>query len=508
MCATIKNYVTLFSKSQLYMKKTLAALALGLGFQTYAQQEFSSFCNTGHGGATTFATDYQATGIAPANLGWAPRHDKKVTMGFSEFGGSLYSEALQKNELRQVLSDLITGGGKKFTYQEKMDAARNFAETGFTINADLSAFGIAVQVPVAGGFAFRMNDHFQFTSKLGTTASDLLFLGKTSSIFDSLLIQLPSGATDYIANHANLDADTAKMVLMGKANVPQMLSKILDGTEMTMMYYRDFNLSYGRKIFGDSSFALYGGLGLKYVQGMALLNIKAENNQLTGYSSLTPAFGIDYGTAAKAANTVSGTGFPPKSVGTGFGFDLGANIVIRKFKLGASIINMGSIKWTGNVYELQDTLMTSTTNEGMENYNIFSQFKKFFGNNGGLFKLTGQQSKTTKLPGMIRAGASIGLGRIAEIGIDCILPTDNTIPGSIEKPIIGFGGDIYAAPWVKFQAGFITGGNYGTQIPVGVIFIAPGGKYEAGIASRDAITFFTQNGPTISLSTGFIRMRF
>lgn len=109
---------------------------------------------------------------------------------------------------------------------------------------------------------------------------------------------------------------------------------------------------------------------------------------------------------------------------------------------------------------------------------------------------------------MIRAGASIGIGKIAEVGIDCILPTNNTVPGSIENPIIGFGGDIYAAPWIKFQAGFLTGGLYGTQIPLGVIIIAPSGRYEAGIASRDAITFFTQKGPTISLSTGFVRFRF
>jgi hypothetical protein len=274
------------------------------------------------------------------------------------------------------------------------------------------------------------------------------------------------------------------------------------------MYYRDFNLSYGLKLLGDSNFALFAGVGVKFVQGIALLNIKSENNQLSGYSSLSPAFGIDYGTAAKASNAVSGAGFPPKAVGTGFGFDLGADIQIKKFKVGAALINMGSINWTGNVYEIQDTLFISTTNPGMDNYNIFSQFKNMFGNDGGLFKLKGQQSKTTVLPGMVRAGASIGLGKIAEIGIDCIVPTNTGIPGTITNPIIGFGGDIYAAPWIKLQAGFIAGGNYDVQIPVGMIFIAPGGKYEAGIASRDAITFFTQKGPTISLSTGFIRMRF
>lgn len=474
-----------------------------------AQQEFSSFCNTGHGGATSFATDYQATGINPSNLGWQNKYGKLVTMGFSEFTGSLYSEALKKDELRNVLSDMITGGGNQFTYAEKMQAAKNFTQTGFNMNVDLGSFGIALNTKVAGGFAFRINDHFQFTSKLGATAADLFFLGKTSSIFDSLQIQLPSGATEYIANHPNLSSDTAKMVVLGKSSVPQMLSKILNGTDMTLMYYRDYNLSYGKKLIGDdSTFGIYAGVGIKYIQGIALLNIKSENNQLSGYSSLSPAFGIDYGTAAKAANAVNGGGFPPKSVGSGFGFDFGANVKIKKLTIGAALINMGSINWTGNVYELQDTVMVSTTNAGLNNYNIFSQLKNMFGNNGGLFKLKGQQSKTTTLPGVFRMGASIGLGKIAEIGVDCIVPTTTGIPGTINNPIIGFGGDIWAAPWVKFQAGFLTGGNYGNQIPVGIIFVAPGGKYEAGIASRDAITFFTQKGPTISLSTGFIRMRF
>jgi len=491
------------------MKKSILVFLCLFSGKMFSQHEFSSFCNTGHGGATTFATDYQATGINPANLGWASKYEgKKVTMGFSEFTGSLYSEALRKDELRNVLSDLITGGGKKFTYDEKIEAAKNFTETGFTMNADLGSFGIAVATKVAGGFAFRINDHFQFTSKLGNKASDLLFLGKTSSIFDSLQITLASGATDWIANHQNLDPDTAKLVLMGKSNIGQQLSKVLNGTDMTLMYYRDYNLSYGKKLFGDSSFAIYGGVGIKYIQGIALLNIKSENNQLSGYSSLSPAFGIDYGTAAKAANAVNGAGFPPKAVGSGFGFDVGTTIMIRKFKIGAAIINMGSINWTGNVYELQDTLMIGTTNPGMENYNIFSQFKNMFGENGGLFKLKGQQSKTTTLPGVVRAGASIGIGKIAELGVDCIIPTTTGIPGTITNPIIGIGGDLWLAPWVKFQAGYITGGNYDAQIPVGLIFVARSGKYEAGIASRDAITFFTQKGPTISLSTGFIRMRF
>ncbi|MGZ3862668.1 MAG: DUF5723 family protein [Bacteroidia bacterium] len=491
------------------MRKLLLSFFSFFSLGIFAQQEFSSFCNTGHGGATTFASDYQCVGINPANLGWAWKFsDKKVALGFSEFTGSIYSEALKKDELRNMVSGMLTGNSKDFTYTEKIQAASNFTQTGFTMNADLGSLGVAVTTKHAGGFGFRINDHFQFTSKLGADAANLLFLGKTSSVFDMLTIQLSNGTTQSIHNHENLSSDTANMVIAGYSNAPKLLSKILDGTDITMMYTRDYNLSYGRRIFGDSIFALSGGVGIKYIQGLSLLNIKSEGGVLTGYSAMSPAFGINYGTAAATANQVTGSGFPPKAVGAGFGFDFGANVIIKnKLKIGAAMINVGSITWTGNLYTIKDTLVFSTKNAGMQNYNMLGQIKSMFGDSG-LFKVQGQQSKTTALPGMVRAGASILLGKIAEVGIDCIIPTNNTIPGTITNPIIGVGGDLMPLPWLKIQGGFITGGNYAYQIPVGIMIIAPGGKYEAGIASRDAITFFTQHGPTLSLSTGFLRMRF
>lgn len=492
------------------MRKPLLVVLSVFSIYLQAQQEFSSFCNTGHGGATTFATDYQAVGINPANLGWAWKFsDKKVALGFSEFTGSVYSEALKKDELRDMVSGMITGNSQNFTYDQKIAAASNFAQAGFTINADLGSVGAALTTKHAGGFGFRINDHYQFTSVLGQTAADLIFLGKTSSVFDMLTIQLSNGTTQQIANHANLSPDTANMVLSGYTTAPKLLSKILDGTNITMMYTRDYNFSYGRRIFGDSLFALSGGIGIKYIQGISLLNIKSEGGQLTGYSSMSPAFGINYGAAAAQANQVKGGGFPPKSVGDGFGFDFGVNAIIKnKLKIGAALINVGSITWTGNVYSIKDTLVFSTKNAGMQNYNLVSQLKNMFGDSGGIFKVTGQKSMTTQLPGMMRAGASLMLGKIAEVGIDCIIPTNNTVPGTITNPIIGVGGDLMPLPWLKLQGGFITGGNYKYQIPVGIMFIARGGAYEAGIASRDAITFFLQKGPTMSLSTGFIRMRF
>jgi hypothetical protein len=493
------------------MKKIVLSLIAFSGFSVgmYAQYEGSSFCNTGHGGATTFATDYQATGINPANLGWNWKYPKKkVALGFAEITSSIYSDALSKTELRGAAKDML-GASQSFTLQQKKDAARNFAESGFTVNINAGSLGAAFTNKVAGGFAFRINDNFQAYCKMGTTTADLLFMGKVSTIFDSLTVYNSiTGDTSQIRNYENMNPDSLQFVLSGYTNAPKLLSKVLEGTEMNFTWTREYNFSYGRRIFGDSLFALYAGIGLKYVQGLALVNVKSDGQTLSGYSSITPAFDIDYGTAAAQANQIKQSGGFPKTVGKGYGLDFGVNVIIwNKLKIGAALINAGSITWDGNVYKVKDTLMFSTTNDGLKNYNIFGQMKDIFGKEG-LLKMEGQKSIKQPLPGVFRAGASFMIGKVAELGVDCIFPLDPDVPGQVKKPIIGFGGDVMPVKWLKLQAGFITGGNYKFSIPLGIIFTAKDGSYEAGIASRDAITFFTQKGPTLSLSTGFMRFRF
>ena len=494
------------------MKKKYLALLLLISFYGYAQQENSSFTNTGRGCATTFATDYEAVGINPANLGWNWKFsDKKFAMGFSEFGASVSSDALTNNQLRNSITSIIGGNSSNLSYQEKTAAASMFAQSGVTMNLDISIFGAAFTTKHAGGFAFRINDHMQMYTKFGTNAANLFFLGKTSSIFDSLTIVTQAGTTQNIANHPGLNPDTAKLVTQGYSNAPQLLSKVLNGTEIKYTWTREYNFSYGRRIFGDSVFALFGGIGIKYVQGLALIDVQSLDNHLSGYSSLSPAFNINYGSAAAQANQVTQSGsFPPKTVGNGYGFDFGVNAIIKnKLKLGFALNNIGAILWKGNAYTLKDTFVVKTTNVGLQNYNIVSQLSNMLGNGAsGLVKVEGAKSITTQLPGMIRAGASLLLGRKGEIGVDFVIPVNSNAPGSFQNPVISIGGDFMPVRWLKLQAGFVTGGNYGNQVPLGIIFIAKKGTYEAGIASRDVVSFFAQHGSTISLSMGFMRFRF
>lgn len=484
------------------MKKIIALFALTFGsISLFAQYELSSFTSTGRGGATTFATDYQAIGINPANLGWQYKFDDKTAaFGLNEITFSAKSDALTKQEVRNMFSK----DAKSFTYEEKIAAARNFTDAGFALNFDYGAMGFAFYNEKFGGLGFRINDRVQTYMKFGETASDILFLGKRAPYFDQYLLDdgTTIAATDY-------DAAVDTTINLGTATSPLAISQLLEGTEINMSWIREYNLSYGRKIIdGDGDLQLYVGGGVKYLQGLALLEVKAEDGELTAYSSVTPFFDIDYGTAALTnPSSVVQKGAIPNSVGSGFGFDLGANaILFEKLKIGAAITNIGSITWDGNVYNVQDTLVIDTKDEGLENYNVFQGVQNITGKDG-LFKWSGENKKTVALPTVIRLGASMEFGEKIELGVDLLVP-GNKVPGNYENVVLGLGGDFKLGKVLKLSGGFVTGGNYATQIPLGITFSSLSGSYEFGIASRDAVSFFKDKGATLSLSIGFLRFRF
>ncbi len=496
----------------------LIGLAIAGVSSGFSQLEGSSFTNTGRGAVTSFATDYQAIGINPANLGWEYRFDgKQIAVGANEFSYSLHSTALTKDTLRGLFSSLIRGENQEFTQQQKIQAAQDFANEGLAMNLDYGSIGAAYMNEKIGGIGFRINDRVQWYSILGPTASELLFEGRTASYFDVLnYVEYDSATMQYdttqIQNHDNIDEDSLANVVSGMSTNPFKYSTLLEGTQISFNWIREYNLSYGRRVIGgdESAFSLYAGVGVKFVQGIAMIDIESDGETLTAFSAMSPGFDIDYGSAAlsnPSALPNQTSGLIPNPVGKGWGFDFGVNAVIgQKLKIGMAVTNIGSVTWDGNVYSARDTLLTQSTNPGLNGYNIFNQLDDVVGDNGP-FAWDGLASRKVSLPTMVRAGASLIFSEKAEIGVDLLLPT-NEVPGSIEGAMFAFGGDITPIPWLNLSAGFVTGGNYDFQIPCGITFVAGGGTWEAGVASRDAITFFVKNGPTLSLSMGFMRFRF
>lgn len=488
------------------MKKSLLLLSCFAGFSSLAQNEFIAYPATGKGVSSTFVTDYHCLGINPANLGWQS-YDKSVTMGTSEFGMSIYSESLAKQDLRDNIWGVVKSGSlDSLTYDQKMDAINGFASD-FAFNWDYNMFGAAYQNPKFGGIAISIRSRATWASSFSQDFSEMLFQGNFSNYFDTL--QYFDGTdTVNIANYQNMSADSAASVLGGTASVPLPLSQLVGDSYMRLSLNREYHIGYGRKILNvDSVFTLYGGIGFKYIQGIAMMDLSNENGVLQMYSAFSPGFQIDYAAGLNSLPSQA-QNFWRSSVGQGWGVDIGANVTLfNKLHLAASVTNLGSMTYTGNVFEAVDTLVVSYSRDGLQDMNIANSVPEML-EGSGLFTLKGLTEKKVTLPGTLRFGASLELGKVAHIGAEIVSPF-NDVPGSINGFAYGLGGDIKLAQGkIILMAGLTGGGGYDTQVPLGINFCLGGGAYEVGIASRDAVTFFSQNKPTISAAFGFARVRF
>lgn len=474
---------------------------------SYAQHEMSLYSATGRAGvATTMATDYQTIGINPANLALKPSYEgKKITFGLLETAISAYSNALIKSELQDAISNY---NSTTFNYQQKLEAARKFTGSSVAINADVNLLGVSYQTEKNWGIAFGVKERFQWYSQFNSNVADLMFRGYTASYFDSLQLMNDSVIVNNEANYTQYQ----EMIKRGFAINPQLFSKIFDGSQINMTWYREYNLSVGHGIYSTENFSLSGGVGLKYIQGFSILDARVEGGKLIAFGAFSPRLGIDFGNAAKSnpstvENQTSGV---PKPVGSGFGADAGITIVLKqKTKIGLAITNLGSVTYTGNVYEALDTLLFDMKSGGFNNYNFFAESEKIAGQQG-LFKWSGKTKINVPLPTMIRAGAShVFLDDKMEVGADIVIPAKED-PGNFETSVMSLGIEFRALPWIHFSTGLSRGGNFDNKInfPVGVRFLSgKRGTWEAGIASRDVITYFSEDSPLLSVAFGFLRFR-
>ena len=131
-----------------------------------------------------------------------------------------------------------------------------------------------------------------------------------------------------------------------------------------------------------------------------------------------------------------------------------------------------------------------------------------FMQDGGLFKLVGQEKHTVVNASNFRLGASIDLGKIAKIGVDFVAPFNKELPGSMANAVFSAGGEVKPVKWLAISAGYFGGGIYKNNIPIGVNFSLGEGKYEFGASSYDALSFFKNSSNSISGAFGFARVHF
>jgi hypothetical protein len=475
----------------------------------YPQIEMTSFSATSRGGVSTpLATDYQAQGINPANLALKPTFEGfNNTLGLGELGLSVYSDALSKINLNQALFD----PNKKFTPSEKAEAARDFTSKGVSFNMDFLYGGFAHQRKDGGaGFCFTMRERAQWYSRFSEKAAQILFNGFNAQFqvgelvrpyFDSLLTKV---VFNPVTNSIEIDT------LGAIATLPQTLTQILNGTRISMAWSREYGVSYGMTVIDNFDFKLNAGIGARYIQGIANMDIESDGKSLKAFISASPWFGIKFGQNGQlqSASDSVNSGFLPKPAGDGFGLDLGLTAVFKdKFRISAAITDFGSVNYKTNVFTASDTFLTSLTTRGFTNYDFFLNAQQFDGFQKDLIKWDGLKNRAQFLPTKFRFGAAV-VKKNMQAGVDLVVPL-NDRAGNFQKPFVSLGGEVRILGFLQLGSGIMFGGNYtSTLIPFGITLVTGGGFWEMGIASRDISTFLKKSNPMLSLTTGMLRFRF
>jgi len=278
-----------------------------------------------------------------------------------------------------------------------------------------------------------------------------------------------------------------------------------------LLLYREYNFGYGRKVIKTDNFVWYLGIGLKYVTGYGMARYwQSDNGELIGSSAFSPAFGINYD--KPTPSQLEGSGY--KKVGSGFGFDVGTSFEIKqKLRIGLAVNDIGHIKWDGNVYQGNNGRVWKVETSGIDNYNIFEQGELIVTDNlpEDPDQWEGINEITIKLPMNFRGGICYRFSKEIEIGGDAYVPIGEKVPGTFEAPVYGFGARFNPAQWIQLSLGIVTGGKFGTNIPIGFTFYPINNKntsWEVGFATRDIMTWFKQQNPTLSIAFGFLRFSF
>lgn len=463
----------------IFMKRNILVFCMLLsGIQILrAQTEGSAFNQTGRGGtATTFATDYEAIGINPANLGMHTEYT--IGLGIAEFGFSIYSKALEKDEVHNIL---FNNDDKYIDSAEQKVLGEAFLNNGITYNADVRLLGMSIRTGENSALAFSFDGSANYYSKLGENASSIIFQG-----YDF---------TDYIDTIIVTPDDT-----FGVAYEPLSLSEIMKGTSVRFNVRNDINLAYGSKLFGNDKFSIYGGIGVKYVMSFAYFDFESDGTTITGTSALGLGI-LDLNQFDTPSEIITET---YKPVGKGFGFDLGLTMKSgEKFTAGIALTDIGKVHYTANVLQLNDVVLDTIDFSGVTSIDpiqLIEQITK----NENIIAYNGISEFNAALPATLRLGAGYKASESLNLGADIIMPL-NDVGGSYEKALMGLGAELKVAKVLKLSSGVNFGGGYDFNISggIGLDFKI----WEIGVATRDLLTVFGQDRPTISMAAGFLRFK-
>ncbi|MCY7409343.1 MAG: DUF5723 family protein [Chitinophagales bacterium] len=456
---------------------------LTTSYHLQAQVTLMSYGGGRYGAGSCLFRDYQAIGINPANVGIYTGSELQLTTGFLDANTLFFSDALPKSD---IVNSLLKG--KELSTDEKVEVARQFLENGNSFTAELMPVNFVIQFPKLGGFGFSWRERISGSAIFSEPLADIVFNGINSKYIDTII-------TDIVGNQIGIFSDTINPL------------DLFNGSSIQYNWLREYNLTYGRKIIGHvGGINVYAGGSIKFLQSNAFADVSFNNETISGFAAFSKVFDIDYANFTDPASQLAGRLTP---IGRGMGYDAGVTVSYRdKFFAAASVVDIGSIKYTGNLVTIDGAISDSMINYiGVNAADIFTDFSSIF-NADGLFKYLPSGEMKIPLATQLRIGGAWKVAKKLDVGFD-VIQSLNDQPGSALNTQYAAIANFSPINNIKITGGLSGGGFSDFDVPAGISFsFFPEQIWQLSIGTSDLISIVKQDRPTISLNISILRFHY
>jgi len=388
-----------------------------------------------------------AIGVNPANIAIPDVGSFNLSLINSSFRVS--TELFTYDIYQKYFTGVDTGGTKRAPYpltqQDKNDIRSQLPDNGMTrINVESMLAGLSLETAVLGGIGFAVIEHAGVNFAFSRDFFDMLYL----------------------------------------QGLPSNSKYVFDGTSFEAWWYREYNISYGRKLPVNIPFLknLYAGAAIKMIRGYGIFQTLKNNSSIenrtalsdTGKNSIVGNFdflaqraGVDFFNNDNSDNNNSNNNnsnnkftFMPDPVGKGTGFDIGiSGEFFDGFIVGLSVTDIGKITWDKNVL--------LTTGGGQVTYSGYTSEIQDSVKNVIKGKNSIGEAFVTNLPTVFRIGATAESDKVPFLEFlpgRLLLAFEyaqgfNESLGNTTKPRISLGAEYRIIPLLPLRTGLMVGGN-------------------------------------------------
>lgn len=393
---------------------------------------------------------------------------RSFTFGFLQGGISTHSEVLDDLYLQRftLSNDTIS--------QSDRDAIKSLVpETlDFQARLDVKWFNLSFNLPKLLAFSAELSESVQ---------SDLFLDEQMTDLFIDGL-----GASWLPTNKATAD---------------------LSNTQGSRIYYnhsRTLKLGLSRRIVDQDSMKIFAGINLSRVWGLGHLNMSIDQDRITGQSSFSGFYDINYGSLDEFKDDLNKKLL--SSSGTGWIYDLGVSLRLnQRIDLGLAVLDIGYLEWAKQT-AISDTdaiVLNQSIENGIKSFALQEESNYLYDALGFEPGPSFRSEANTRL----RLNALYRYNESFSTSIDWLLPLKKIEGLSYHSFILGmrYRPDLLD---VNISSGLFYHSEFGLRIPFG-LGVDVVGKGLVSVSTNDIISLVSGNtNPLSSLSIVVTGLRF